>query len=394
MNLLKMKKTQFLVFVFLIACSGLAMAQNNRSLSTGVSMLLINPESRGAGMGEVSAASTPDANSSYGNNSKYAFIESPMGVSLSYSPWLIGLSGKDLDMNLLYLSGYGKINERITVGAYLHYFSYGKTVFTDDQGDFIKDHTPTELSVGGIYSMKLTDKLSAGLTGKYIRSNLMGDIELDGTFVKPANAVAADIGLYYTSKIENATTPSEYAIGLSINNLGSKVSYADEVEKDFLPQNIRLGGRYTMDFDQYNKLSLMLDFTKLLIPTPPIYEDDGITIKDGKDPDVGILKGAIQSFYDAPDGFKEEMQEIMISFGAEYLYTEWFAARAGYFYENKNKGGRQYLTLGVGLKYNAFGLDISYLVPTTKANNNPLKNTLRFSLSYELAKNAPKTITQ
>ncbi len=350
-----------------------------RIISTGVPLLLIAPDSRAGAMGDLGAASTPDANSIHWNASKLSFMEKNAGVSFTYSPWLREIVS---DIELLYLSGYYKINEFSTVGASLTYFSLGSIDFFSEEGTATGTYKPNEFSIDLAYAMKLSDHLSISLTGRYIRSDLTQGQNVGTTSTHAANAGAADVGMYYQNVIPSAM-PSEYAVGVQISNLGSKISYSDNMESSFLPANLRVGGRYTMDFDRFNRLSIMADFNKLLVPTPPVYNEDG-TIFAGKDPKVGILQGAIQSFYDAPNGFKEEMQEISISVGAEYWYNKLLAVRAGYFYEAANKGGRQYLTLGAGLRYNVFGLDISYLVSTSSLNNNPLKNTLRVSLSFDL----------
>jgi hypothetical protein len=230
--------------------------------------------------------------------------------------------------------------------------------------------------------MKLNENFAISLTGRYIRSDLTQGQNVGTTSTHAANAGAADLGLYYQKAIK-AEKPSEYALGLQISNLGSKISYSDNMDSEFLPANLRIGGRYSMDLDQFNKISFMMDLNKLLVPTPPVYDTLGY-IFAGMDPNVGVFQGAIQSFYDAPNGFKEEIQEISLSVGAEYWYNKVLALRAGYFYEAKNKGARQYLTLGAGIKYNVMGLDISYLIATGQLNNNPLKNTLRVGLNFDL----------
>ena len=244
-------------------------------------------------------------------------------------------------------------------------------------------YKPNEFAMDLAYTMKLNENFSISLTGRYIRSDLTQGQNVGTTQTHAANAGAADLGLYYQKAIK-AVRPSEYALGLQISNLGSKISYSDNMDSEFLPANLRLGGRYTTNLDQFNQISVMMDFNKLLVPTPPVYNDSTGAIFAGMDPNVGVFQGAIQSFYDAPNGFKEEIQEISLSIGAEYWYNKILALRAGYFYEAKNKGARQYLTLGAGIKYNVMGLDISYLIATSALNNNPLKNTLRVGLNFDL----------
>lgn len=350
-----------------------------RVVSTGVPLLLIAPDSRSGGMGDVGAASRPDANSIHWNAAKLAFMDKKAGITFTYSPWLKEIVD---DIKLMYLSGYYKLNERSALGASLTYFSLGAINFFSEFGESIGTYKPNEFAVDMAYTMKLSDNLSLSLTGRYIRSDLTQGQNVGTTATHAANAGAADVGLYYQNEIKSEM-PSEYAFGVQISNLGSKVSYSDHMESNFLPANLRVGGRYSVDFDQFNNISLMLDFNKLLVPTPPVYDDEG-NIFAGMDPNVGILEGAIQSFYDAPNGFKEELQEITLSAGLEYWYNKLLGVRAGYFYEAQNKGGRQYLTLGLGLRYNVMGFDLSYLVATSALNNNPLKNTLRVSLCFDL----------
>ena len=351
----------------------------NRIISTGVPLLLIAPDSRAGAMGDVGAASKPDANSIHWNAAKLSFTEKKAGLSFSYTPWLRQIVS---DIKLMYLSGYYKIDDRSTVRGSLTYFSLGSIDFFSEEGISTGTYKPNEFAFDLAYSMKLSNNLSLSLTGRYIRSDLTQGQNVGTTQTHAANAAAADLGLYYQNKL-NIDLPSEYAFGLQISNLGTKISYSDNMESSFLPANLRLGGRYTMDFDQFNNLSLMVDLNKLLVPTPPVCNEDG-SIYAGMDPNVGILQGAIQSFYDAPNGLKEEMQEISLSVGAEYWYNKVLAVRAGYFYEAKNKGARQYLTVGAGLRYNVMGLDISYLISTSALSNNPLKNTLRIALTFDL----------
>ena len=389
-----MKKALFLLLLSSVSMLGFAQLNNpnadvdwlsgkvengNRIISTGVPLLLIAPDSRAGAMGDVGAASKPDANSIHWNAAKLSFTEKKAGLSFSYTPWLRQIVS---DIKLMYLSGYYKIDDRSTVGGSLTYFSLGSIDFFSEEGISTGTYKPNEFAFDLAYSMKLSNNLSLSLTGRYIRSDLTQGQNVGTTQTPAANAAAADLGLYYQNKL-NIDLPSEYAFGLQISNLGTKISYSDNMESSFLPANLRLGGRYTMDFDQFNNLSLMVDLNKLLVPTPPVYNEDG-SIYAGMDPNVGILQGAIQSFYDAPNGLKEEMQEISLSVGAEYWYNKVLAVRAGYFYEAKNKGARQYLTVGAGLRYNVMGLDISYLISTSALSNNPLKNTLRIALTFDL----------
>lgn len=389
-----MKKTLIAILLATFASTGFAQLNNpnanvdwltgkvengNRIISTGVPLLLIAPDSRAGAMGDVGAASRPDANSIHWNAAKLSFMEKQAGLTFTYSPWLREIVS---DIKLMYLSGYYRLDERNTLGASLTYFSLGSIDFFSEDGQATGTYKPNEFAFDVAYSMKLSENLSMSLTGRYIRSDLTQGQNVGTTSTHAANAGAADLGLYYQNKID-LEMPLQYAFGVQISNLGSKISYSDNMESSFLPANLRIGGRYSMDFDQFNNLSVMADFNKLLVPTPPVYDNEG-NIFAGKDPNVGVLQGAIQSFYDAPNGFKEELQEISMSLGLEYWYNKILAVRAGYFYEAKNKGARKYLTLGAGLRYNVMGLDISYLISTSSLNNNPLKNTLRVSLSFDL----------
>lgn len=390
-----MKKILLVVAILLLSNSIFAQLDNNnlaidelsgkvidgnRIISTGVPLLIIAPDARSGAMGDVGVASKPDANSLHWNAAKLAFMQNKTGVSFTYSPWLRELVS---DIELLYLGGYYKVNERSTLGASLTYFSLGAIDFFDQEGMATGTYKPNEFAMDLAYTMKLNENFSISLTGRYIRSDLTQGQNVGTTQTHAANAGAADLGLYYQKAIK-AVRPSEYALGLQISNLGSKISYSDNMDSEFLPANLRLGGRYTTQLDQFNEISIMMDFNKLLVPTPPVYNDSTGAIFAGMDPNVGVFQGAIQSFYDAPNGFKEEIQEISLSVGAEYWYNKVLALRAGYFYEAKNKGARQYLTLGAGIKYNVMGLDISYLIATSALNNNPMKNTLRVGLNFDL----------
>ncbi len=357
--------------------------ENPRIIMTGVPILSIAPDARSGAMGDVGVASSPDASSIHWNAAKLAFVEDKAGVNFTYTPWLREIID---DISLLYLAGYYKIDDRSAVGMGLTYFSLGGINFTGSDGRDLGSYNPNEFALDMAYTMKLSEKLSASVTGRYVRSDLTQGQSVGTTQTKAANAVGADVGIYYQSPIDES---SEIAFGALISNLGSKLSYSDGMDKSFLPANLRVGGRYSMEFDEFNKLSVMLDFNKLLVPTPPIYDVDTNgnpiygQIFRGMDPNVGSLQGAIQSFYDAPNGFKEELQEVMISFGLEYTYSQYFHLRGGYFYESAMKGNRKYISLGGGFKYNVMSVDFAYLIPTSSSNH-PLKNTLRIGLSFDL----------
>ena len=390
-----MKKLTFLTL--LMALGGMLSAQsayneigqNKNYISTGMPILLIAPDAISAAMGDAGVASTPDAYSAHWNNAKFAFIEGTAGVYTTYTPWLRKL--RVGDMNLFYLGGYYRINDRSTAAASLTYFTLGDIDMTDVEGQKINTLHPNEFAIDATYALKLSDNLSLGATGRYIRSDLTnGQTISEGsgnTTTQAANSLAADIGLYYQQGIDKS---QEFALGLFISNLGAKLSYSnDDNDKEFLPANLRLGGRYTNRIDEYNKISFLLDFNKLLVPTPP-YTKDGVTYPSQyannwtEYNNIGVIQGAIQSFNDAPGGFQEEIHEVQISAGAEYWYAETFAFRAGYFYEHETKGGRQYATVGFGIRYNYFSGDFAYLIPTTTVSTNSLANTIRISIGLDM----------
>ena len=386
-----MKKLSFLTL--LIAFGGVLTAQtswlgqssNQNYISTGMPILMIAPDAVSSGMGDVGVATTPDAYSAHWNNAKFAFVEGTMGVSTTFTPWLRNLNVGD--MNLLYLGGYYRINPRSTVAASITYFSLGDIDMTDVTGLKIMDLHPNEYAIDATYALKLTDNLSLGATGRFVRSDLTnGQTINDGSGnseTHAANSLAADIGLYYQRPVSKN---EEIALGAFISNLGAKLRYSeDNNNQEFLPANLRIGGRYTNRIDDYNKVSVMVDVNKLLVPTPKFrtYSQDSIqSLSDYNN--IGVIAGALQSFGDAPGGFSEELQELQLSVGAEYWYAETFAARAGYFYEHANKGGRQYATVGVGLRYNVFNFDLSYLIPTTKISTSPLANTIRIGITMDM----------
>ncbi len=385
-----------LIIFTLLGISQVGLAQNQTQqfartglnpITTSVPFLLIAPESRGGAMGDAGVASSPDANSMHWNCSKLAFIEKKSGVSVAYTPWLKTLVP---DIALAYLSGFYKISSKGTIGTSLRYFSLGEIQFTNDQNVNLNKFTPNEFAYDIGYSHRLNKHFSGGLTARYIYSNLTGGFDPQGAG-KAANAVAADLSGYYNTDIKLGSKKGVFAAGINISNLGNKVRYSDSGKKNFIPSNLKLGTSLKLDVDDYNSLTIMVDFNKLLVPTLPIYATDSTgkyildsdgnkKIERGRNPDVSVPQGVFQSFYDAPGGFREELTEINISAGLEYWYDKQFALRAGFFYENPNKGNRQYFTLGAGLKYSIFNLDFSYLVSTMR--NNPLDNTLRFTLSF------------
>ena len=350
------------------------------TITTAVPFLLISPDSKAGAMGDVGVATNPDANSLHWNPAKLAFVDDDMGFAMSYVPWLRALVP---DINLSYLAGYRKLNDNEAIGLELRYFSLGDITFTDQFGGTLGQYKPSEFALGTSYARKLSDNFSLAISGRYIYSNLTGGQAAGGIPTVAGQSIAADIAGYYTQPIRISGKDVDLAIGGNISNIGNKISYTETAVRDFIPINLRLGTALGTEFDDYNKMSIALDINKLLVPTPPVYEDGEIVA--GQDPDVSVVSGIFQSFGDAPGGFKEEMREINYSIGTEYWYANQFAIRAGYFFEHDTKGGRKFFTFGSGVKYNVFALDFSYLINASRAinGNNPLANTMRFTLVFD-----------
>jgi hypothetical protein len=352
------------------------------TVTTAVPFLRIAPDARSGGMADVGIAISPDANSIFWNASKLVFIddEKPTGVSLTYTPWLKNLVP---DIYLAYLTGYWKVDRLQALSASLRYFSLGTITFTDASGNVLQDFDPKEFAFDVAYSRLLADNLSAGLNLKYLYSNLATGQYVNGVEIKPANGVAADVSLFYTNDFETGDKKSNIGLGMNISNIGNKITYTSSIEKDFIPTNLGLGAAYGVEFDDYNKLTIALDFNKLLVPTPDSTDTNPNNgILDYKE--KSVVSGILGSFSDAPNGFSEELHEVIVSTGLEYWYDNKFAVRTGYFYEHATKGGRQFFTVGLGLRYSVFGLDFSYLVPSGNAQN-PLDNTLRFTLMFDFS---------
>ncbi len=368
-------KFTILAIVSTFGITQFAVGQNNNigqqnAITTAVPFLLISPDSRHAALGDAGVATSPDANSSYWNAGKLVFIEKDFGGSLSYTPWL----GKIVnDMSISYLTGFYKINREQVVSASLKYFNMGYISFRDINNIDLGEFKPYEMALDVTYSRKLTENFSLGITGRYINSNLTAGFI--GSDAQAANSVAADIGAFYTKDYKGAK-PSNLSIGASISNIGAKLTYTDDNNKDFLPTNLRIGSAYKREIDAYNSLTFTIDLSKLMVPSPT---------PDGSNRDKPLLNGMFGSFGDAPGGAKEEFQEIMTSIGLEYWYNDTFAGRLGYFNESKNKGNRKYFTVGLGFRKRAFGLDVAYLVPTNKRDS-PLAETIRFTILLQFDK--------
>ena len=383
---------RFISIFVLIIFAKLAYTQNQleiddltgglNTITTAVPFLMITPDSRSGSMGDVGAATSPDASSISTNPAKYSFIEDDLGFSISYVPWLRALVP---DINLSYISGYKKLNQNDAVAFELRYFSLGDITFTDILGNPLGQFNPNELALGGSYSRKLSDLFSLSLATRYIYSNLTGGQMAGDIQTNAGKSFAADVAGYYTNKIRFLKKDSDLSFGFNISNIGNKISYTNVGERDFIPINLKLGSSININFDDYNSMSYSFDINKLLVPTPPLYNSENEIIA-GKDPNVSVVSGIFQSFSDAPDGLSEELREINLSFGTEYWYAQQFALRGGYFYEHDTKGGRKFFTFGAGVKYNVFALDFSYLINASRTINgtNPLANTMRFTMIFDI----------
>lgn len=367
---------------------------NRRVITTAVPFLNFAPDSRHSAMGDVGVATSPDANSAHWNAGKLAFIKDDLGFSLSYSPWLGKLVN---DMSLNYLSGFKKIDENSAWGFDVRYFNMGDIELTDGRGNPIGEFNPRDIAIGGTYSRKLSQNFGIGISARFIHSNLSGSISsVGGAEARPGTGVGADIGLYYQKPTLIGSKSGTWSWGITMTNLGPKITYNSAEDLDYIPTNLRIGTAYKINFNELNSLTFILDANKLMVPTPPIYrtnqdgtlatdENGNLIIAAGQDPNRALISGMFGSFSDAPGGFQEELSEFTVSFGMEYLYTNKFALRSGYFYEDKTKGGRRYFTMGLGFNMKRLGLDFSYLVP--QVQNHPLAETLRFSLRYSISSN-------
>lgn len=346
-------------------------------IQTVVPFLTIAPDSRAGAMGDAGVATSPDLYSMHWNPAKYAFIDGNGGFGMSYSPWLRALVP---DINLAYLTGYFRVDSRQVLAASLMYSSLGEIQFTNDFGEYQNSFNPNEFSVDIAYSRLFSEHWSGGVAMRFIYSNITGGMTVGTTETKAGIAFAADASAYYTTGLKLGSREGNISAGVNLSNIGSKMSYTTDVDPDFIPMNMRLGTTFMVNLDRYNALGISLDLNKLLVPTPPVYDEDR-NIIDGMDPNVSVPVAIFQSFYDAPGGFSEEMKEFTQSVGVEYWYNQQFALRAGYFNEAESKGNKKYFTVGAGFRLSVLSLDFSYLVPVTQ--NNPLARTLRFSLGFE-----------
>lgn len=351
-------------------------------IKTSVTSQAIAPDARAAGMGDVGAATDPDVVSQYWNPAKYPFTISRAGVSLNYTPWLRKLVG---DMDLAYLAGYYRIGDYSAVSASLRYFSLGEVfVSTGETADNSMTINPYEMSADVAYSLMLSEKFSIAAAVRWIYSDLTYNVSDDSS---PGSAFAVDLAAYYQNYLNIGSRECQLGLGLNISNIGSKISFGGDNNSEFIPTNLRLGASLMVPIDEYNRFSISADANKLLVPTYP-KQNEGETTNDYQERvqkdyyDVSSISGIFKSFGDAPGGFKEELQEIQWSVGAEYVYNDKFSVRAGYHHESENKGNRKYFTVGAGFRMNVFSLDAGYVIATAKSN--PLDQTLRFTLSFDM----------
>lgn len=355
------------------------------SIYTAVPFLLITPDARSGSMGNAGVAVAGDVNSSSINVSKLANLKEQYGFGLSYTPWLKNLAP---DINLGFLTGYCKLNDRNTIAASLRYFSLGSVQLLDENQQDLGSFKPNEIAVDASFIRSFGDAFALGSTLRFIYSNLGSNQASGGQQYAAAKAVAVDVAGIYKSPMNLFNTDATLSIGANISNIGTKMNYSTGTSH-FLPSNLKLGGATTFNFDGNSDFTFALDINKLLVPTQPIYDTDG-NITSGRDPDRSVPSGIFGSFSDAPGGFNEELQEVGLSTGIEYTYNKQFALRGGYQYQSPAKGNARYFTLGAGFRYNVLNLDFSYLL--ANAQTSPLANTLRFSLLFNFG--SAKTISQ
>jgi hypothetical protein len=372
-----MKKLGISLIAIIIFIPKLFAQNEPNPITTAAPFLLIVPDARSGGMGDVGVATSADENSQHHNPSKYAFLESQYTLGINYTPWMREL------VNDVFLGGVtfaNRINERSAWAASMKYFTLGEIQLTDIEGNPLGIEKPNEFSLDGTYALKLNETFSMGVTMRYIRSDFA--LKVANSILNTVNTFSVDISGYYQSipkKYENFD--GRWRGGFNFSNLGPKVTYSDGGKENFIPSNMKLGGGFDFILNDLNTISTTVEFTKLLVPSPPLRDGQG-NIIEGKDDDVPFFTGVFQSFGDAPDGFGEEMKEFTWGIGAEYVYANTFALRTGYFHESEFKGARQFVTMGLGFKFKSSRMDISYLFNSSEVNN-PLENTLRFSLAFD-----------
>lgn len=382
---MKNRKIVLALGLCLLAAPGQLWADDDDKLNTfnpvehAIISETIAPDARGAGMGDVGAATDPDVNSQYWNPAKYPFCISRAGIALNYTPWLRQLVN---DIDLAYLAGYYRIGDYSAISGSLRYFSLGE-VYTD-YGNSDMTVKPYEMSIDAAYSLMLSEKFALAAAIRWIYSDLRFDYSEDS---KPASAFAADLAMYYNNYLMLGQRECQLGLGMNIRNIGSKISFYGDEESQFIPANLRLGASLMVPVDEYNRFTLTADANKLLVPTVP-RQNEGESNSEYQDrvrreySDVGSIKGIFQSFSDAPGGFKEEMEEVQWSVGAEYVYHDQFSLRAGYHHQAESKGNLKYFTIGGGFRMSVFSLDVGYVIST--ARSNPLDQTLRFTLAFDM----------
>ncbi|PCI31758.1 MAG: hypothetical protein COB60_10675 [Flavobacteriaceae bacterium] len=374
-----MNKLGFSILVFIFSLSIVCAQNTHRAITTAAPFLLIAPDARAGGMGDIGVATTADANSQYWNAAKHAFTKNKLSMGVFYTPWLRELT------NDVFLGGFtitNRLDERSAWGASVRYFNLGDIPLTDIEGAPLGTDKLNEFSVDGSYALLLSESYSMAVTLRYIRSDL--GIESTDSSINPVNTFAVDISGYFESEEKNyGGFNGRWRGGYSISNIGPKVSYSDDGNSNFIPTNLRVGTGFDFILDGSNTIALTVEFNKLLVPTPPVRSASTYEIIEGKDDNVSFVSGMFQSFSDAPGGASEELKEVTWAIGAEYVYNKLFAFRAGYFNESELKGSRKYFTIGSGFNVNNTTIDVSYLFNATDINN-PLENTLRFSLSFDI----------
>lgn len=384
---MKKNNIKVLAVAFMLSSTSIAKAQKDYNpIPSSVQMLNIAPEARGTAMGDAGVASTPDVNSQHWNPAKYAFMDSKAGASLSITPWLKSLVS---DINLFYMAGYYKIDQRNNVSASIRYFSLGDLVFYDERGDEQGTYKPNEFAIDAAYSLKLSEYWSGAVALRYIHSDLGFQQEDDA--YSAGNAAAADLAFYFKKKINvDKGRTADVMAGINISNIGTKITYDDGTTNEYLPANLKIGAGFWYDIDQYNRIGATVDLNKLLVPTPNYRNVDGDDDDDAytrrmKYYDQSVVTSIFKSFGDAPNGGKEELEEIDLMGGIEYTYNKMFSARGGYHFNPENKGNLKYATVGLGVKYQMFDVSASYIFTVGQANNNSaLANTVRISLGFDL----------
>ena len=368
----------FFLILITISCLSNAFAQDEPNpITTAGAFLLISPDARSGGLGDIGVATSPDANSQFFNPAKYAFASSEYSLGINYTPWMRNLTN---DIFISSLSFSNRINENSAWATSIKYFSLGTIELTTGDGQGAGSENPNEFSIDASYALKLSESFAMSVGVRYLRSDYA--LRVENTNINTVNTFAVDVAGYFQSAEKNyGSFNGRWRGGFNISNIGPRVSLTDGGQENFIPTNLRMGGGFDFILDDMNTITANLEFNKLLVPTPPIIDDNGL-ILEGQDDDVGFIGGIFQSFGDAPGGFSEELKEFTWALAGEYSYDQTVALRMGYFNESEFKGGRQYFTLGAGFKFKSSTIDFSYLINSTEVNN-PLENTLRFSLTFD-----------